>query len=112
MPSQSCIYSKIDYDPINNDLISFTSPSTICILPDLGQYKRVCRGSVNYPTRFLATNIDRNDFKIQQIHKMINNQDQHDKKSQEIAMKVKKDKIFDKYMCPSEHLAKICSYDI
>ena len=36
MPSQSCIYSKIDYDPINNDLISFTSPSTICILPDLG----------------------------------------------------------------------------
>ena len=43
---------------------------------------------------------------------MINNQDYHDKKSQEIAMKVKKDKIFDKYMCPSEHLAKICSYDI
>ena len=43
---------------------------------------------------------------------MINNSDQIDIKTKEIVMKVKKDKVFDKYMCPSEHLAKICSYDI
>ena len=58
MRVQSTLHNSFAIDFINRDLCSFSGPNTIAIVPDLADFTKVCRGSINSESKFIGCNID------------------------------------------------------
>jgi hypothetical protein len=96
--NQSTLNKSIEYDPINNQYACFTTPTTLCVFPNLGSYQQEAEGSFNFKSRFIAKSINRHPFC-----------NPHD------AMKIENNSPqfieLNKYQCPSEFVANICALD-
>ena len=104
MQNQSTFCNRIEYDPVNNQLVTFTSPSVLSVFPNLSDTEREFEGSFAYEKRFIAGNFDRTSLKRKDDKKQHQNEHLVFKKSHEIAE-------FQKYMLPSEFLSKFCALD-
>lgn len=98
MNNQSSLYRNIEYDVINNELVTFSSTNIISVFPNLTQYERDLHDSFQFEKRFLASNLN---------SLLMNSQKHalgHDLDS------IQKANVCS-YLCPSEYTSNLCALD-
>ena len=59
MQNQSTFCNQIVYDAVNNQLVTFTSPSVLSVFPNLSETEKEFEGTYGYDKRYIAGNFDR-----------------------------------------------------
>jgi hypothetical protein len=108
LDNQSTFCNQIEFDAINNQLATFTSPSVLSIFPNLSENEREFEGTFEYQKRYIAGNLDRSFMQAMQAQINREGNDKVEKfgfkKSQEKVM-------YGKYLCPSDYVSKYCALD-